>query len=334
MRLAIGVALSALVALAPAVVRAQNATDEATAAALFKQGRELMTAGKYADACPKLAESQRLDPGAGTLLNLATCYEKNGQIASAWTTYQDAATAAQQANEAGRVKAARAKVAELEAKLPTLVIVVPAATDRPDLEVKRDGTVVARPAWGTPIAVDPGPHTVDASAPGRAPWHGQATVDGPSAKVSIEVPPLAETAPAPAPPSATPPSPAPPPPAPAPAPSSPGSTQRLLGVIVGGVGIVGVGVGSVFGLLAMSQNNSIGGHCNGNVCDSTGVSTVNQARTDATVSTVGFVAGGALLAGGIVLYLTAPRGVPSTGLMVSPGSGGSSIAGLTLRGAW
>ncbi len=132
MRLAPPTLLALGLALAPAVARAQSASDQAAATALFKQGRDLMAAGKYADACPKLAESQRLDPGAGTLLNLATCYEKNGQLASAWTTYQDAASAAQKAGEGERVKAARAKVAALEPTLPTLTIVVPAAADRSD----------------------------------------------------------------------------------------------------------------------------------------------------------------------------------------------------------
>ena len=326
-------------AMAPAVAHAQSASDQAAATALFKQGRDLMAAGKYAEACPKLAESQRLDPGAGTLLNLATCYEKNGQLASAWTTYQDAASAAQKAGEGDRVKAARAKVAALEPALPTLTITVPAAADRPDLEVRRDGALVGRAAWGAPIPVDPGPHPLDASAPGKAPWHGQAMVGGAGAKVSIEVPPLADAATPPAPaPAAVAPMPATAPaaaaaPADSTTPPSSGGTQRTIALITGGVGIAGIGVGSVFGILAMSKNNSTSGHCNGSVCDAPTIATLSDARTDATVSTVGFVAGGVLIAAGAVLYLTAPKGPPSTGLVLSPGAGGS-IAGLTLQGGW
>ncbi|MCL2451247.1 MAG: hypothetical protein FWD17_20060, partial [Polyangiaceae bacterium] len=59
---------------------AQTASEEAAAEALFEQGRDLMLAGRVAEACPKFAESERLDPAPGTLLNLATCYERNGQV--------------------------------------------------------------------------------------------------------------------------------------------------------------------------------------------------------------------------------------------------------------
>jgi hypothetical protein len=319
--------------LASAPLRAQSASDQAAAEALFKQARDLMTTGHYAEACPKLAESERLDPSAGTMLNLATCYEKNGQVASAWVTFKGAASAAQRANEPDRAKLARAKVTELEPKLATLTVVVPSGADLPDLVVKRDGEALGRASWGTPIPVDPGAHSIEATAPGHKAWQSQTTVEGPAAKASIEVPPLApdtsSAVPAPAAPvpgspgSGTPP----------PTPSSPGSTQRVLGVVVAGAGIAGIAVGSVFGVLAGGHKNDAGPHCSGTLCDGTGISDLADARTAATVSTIGFIAGGALLAGGVVLYLVAPRGPSSTGLVVAPGSAGS-MAGLTLRGGW
>jgi serine/threonine-protein kinase len=327
------IAVTLAVALGPAVARAQSTSDQATAEALFKQARDLMTAGHYPEACPKFAESQRLDPSAGTMLNLGTCYERNGQLASAWVTFKGAATAAQNANEPDRAKLARAKVADLEPKLATLTIAVAPAADVPGLVVKRDGEAVGRAGWGTPIPVDPGGHSIEASAPGRRTWQAQAVVEGPAAKASIEVPALAAntSSPVPAPPAPVPGSPGPE--TPPPAPSSPGSTQRVLGVVVAGVGLAGIAVGSVFGVLAGGHKSDAGPHCSGTLCDATGISDLADARTAATVSTIGFIAGGALLAGGVVLYLVAPRGPSSTGLVVAPGSAGS-MAGLTLRGGW
>jgi hypothetical protein len=131
-----------------------------------------------------------------------------------------------------------------------------------------------------------------------------------------------------------PPRPRPPPPpalasAPAPAPESPpdpGSTRRWLGVGVGGVGVVGVALGAVFGLRAKSKlNQSNDGPCDASdTCDAGGLALRHDASGAATLSTVFFAVGGVALAGGVVLYLTAPRSAPTVGLVVAPAPGGAS----------
>src|SRR3954468_8607529 len=83
------------------------AQDNSRAQALFDDGRRLMNEGHFAEACPKLAASQKLDPGAGTLMNLATCYEKNNQLASAWATFKEAAAASHASGHADWETAAR-----------------------------------------------------------------------------------------------------------------------------------------------------------------------------------------------------------------------------------
>src|SRR5271156_1769624 len=89
-----GVPLASGAARAQAPAPPASATDKVAAEALFEEGRRLVAAGSFADACPKFADSERLDPSGGALLNLASCYEKLGRSATAWVTYREAASAA------------------------------------------------------------------------------------------------------------------------------------------------------------------------------------------------------------------------------------------------
>jgi serine/threonine-protein kinase len=255
-------------------------------------------------------------------------------------TYKAAASSAQAAGQADRVKRARKKASDLEPKLATLTIVVPAATERADLVVKRDGEVVGKPEYGVPIPVDAASHVVEASAPGRKSWRADVSVKADGDKASIEVPALAEdtsaapppatSATAPPPPTAT--ATAPPPPS---TPPSSGGTQRTIGIIVGAAGLVGVGVGSFFGLNAMSKNNDAKTHCTADVaCDPQGVSLTDDAKNAARISTIAFVAGGVFVAAGAVLWITAPKASPATGGVLVAPMVGAREGGIAVRGGW
>src|SRR6185503_18935180 len=161
----------------------------AAAETLFVDARKLLAAGKYQEACKALAESQRLDPGVGTLLNLGRCYEKLGRTASAWSTYREAAAAARAANQNAREKNARLAADALEPKLPKLTIVVTGTETNPRLEVRRDGAVVPSSMWGMAVAIDPGDHLFEASAPGYKPWRSRVVAEAGKA-VTVSVPAL------------------------------------------------------------------------------------------------------------------------------------------------
>jgi serine/threonine-protein kinase len=100
-----------------------------------------------------------------------------------------------------------------------------------------------------------------------------------------------------------------------------------------GVAVVGVVVGSIYGLQAKSNNDHATEPANcptSTTCDKTGFDLTNKARNEATVSTVSFVVGAAALAGGAVLWLTAPR---ANGIRVAPSATGS-YAGALLTGSF
>jgi hypothetical protein len=278
------------------------------AQALFDEGRRLMSAGSYAEACPKFAESQKLDPGAGTLLNLALCYEKNEQFASAWITYNEAAIDADRSGRPEWTKKAKDKARELAPALSTLTVVVPKAARVEGLEVTRDGVTLSSAELGVKVPTDGGEHTIEAHAPNREPWTQKVTLAPKSGAQTVTVPVLPKSVEK----------------KPDPVvkttdkkPGSKGGTQRTIGVAVGAVGAVGLGLGAAFALNAMSKHNEAKKNCNADEtrCGPVGLEDDRSAGHSADIATVAFAVGGALLVGGVVLYLTAPKGTSATALL-------------------
>jgi hypothetical protein len=318
-------ALGLALALCPRSAYAQKA-NSAAAQALFESARDLMKKGKYAEAVPKLEESQRLDPGSGTLLNLGICYEHQGLTASAWTTYLEAVASARADGKADRAKSAQQHADALSPRLARLTI-RPPADPVAGLEVRRDGTLVGAGQLGSPIPADPGNHVVAATAPGRKAW--QTTVvlrEGASETLLIPVLAMAasSTAAKPADVSKHPETAAPVAATPENAvPDDPGRSQRVVALVVGGVGVAGLAVGTVFGLRSKSLHDDAQATCTGAACtDDNGVNLMNEARAAGNVSTVAFLVGAAGVAVGATLWFTAPRGV-----QVGVGYGTMQIAG-------
>lgn len=331
--LPIAVALGLLVS-TPA--RAQTASDKAAAQALFDDARKLASSGDWASACPKYAESNRLDPGIGVKLSLAECYERVGRTASAWAMFGEAEEYARRSGDP-RASVAHQRAERLAPHIAQLVIAVPSPAA--GMVVKRDGEEVGAAQWGVPVPVDPGAHAVSASAPGKAPWSSNVDVKEGAGTLRVDVPVLAEApaeAVAPQPPPGMVPAEPPPPPPGAdmgPGPSAAGSTQRMLALVAAGVGVAGIAVGSGFGLAAKSKlDDSNDGHCHeGNQCDATGVQLRSDAKSDALASTIAFIVGGAGIAGGAVLWFTAPKTGATVG--VTPVVT-DRFAGLRLGGAF
>jgi hypothetical protein len=313
--------------LASTPARAQSEGEKKAAAqALFDEGRQLATAGSYAEACPKLVESLRLDPVIGTRFYLAECFEHVGKLASAWTYYLEVADAAKAAGQKDREKYANDRAEALRPRLAKLALKVPeAARAIPGLSIARDGVAVGEAQWGTAIPVDLGAHAVTVSAPKKKPWTTTVDVGQEGQLAEVAVPTLEAEAPPPPPPPPVitriePPPPPPPPP--------PSGRQRVAGFVVGGVGVIGLGVGAGLGGMALSKKSqsNADGHCDAaDRCDGTGLALRNQGLSAAAGSTVGFVVGGVALVTGIVLVATAPS-ARKPAPVVALGPGGASLS--------
>lgn len=307
---------------------AQSAADKATAEQLFSEARALMAEQRFAEACPKLEVSLRLDPALGTRLNLAACYEEIGQLASAWGMYREAEDLAAKQGQAKRVKFAQLRADALQPRLPRLVVEVPAEARIDGLRITRDGTLVDATLYGAPIYVDPGERTFTISAPG----HQTATrivraVEGQEARL-VAPALLAEPAPSSVAPSAE------------PVPPSAtvlvdrGRGRRIAGLAIVGAGVVGLGVGLGFGAWAKTtwDEAQAEGRCDlaTNQCTPAGQELAEDARRRATISTVTVGLGAAALVTGAVLYFTAPKPEQRTVVVmpsVAPGAGGFSVSG-------
>lgn len=306
--------LAAILWLCPALAAAQPASNKAAADALFDEGKRLLAAGDLDHACPKFEASLQLVDQLGVRLNLADCHERQGRTATAWAEFREAAS---QADKRGDKRAAfaRQRTDALAPRLVKLQISVPAASQLAGLVVRRDGAAVPSVTFDTPLPVDPGSYTIEASAPGYQAWSSRVEVQKPGEVVTVELPRLAPV-PAREPPRPVAQSPARPAEelragatsdAPAQDDGDARHRRHLLGLGVGAGGIVALGVGVVLGFEAKSKWDSVGAHCNADqLCDATGTQINHDARLLGNTGTiVGGVGLTALLAG-TVLYVTAP----------------------------
>jgi len=140
--------------------------DRVAAEVLFQKGRAAMDRGEYESACASFRESHRLDAAVGTMMNLAACEEKQGLLASSWEHWQHALKALSPNDR--RLPYVEERIAELEADLPHLTIVVQAPIPE-RIELERDGKLLGRVAWGVAIPVDPGVHEVIVRSLGHLP---------------------------------------------------------------------------------------------------------------------------------------------------------------------
>lgn len=294
------------------------AADQTLAQTLFDDAVALMDKGKFAEACPKLAESQRLDPGGGTLINLGFCRQNEGKLASAWAAYNEALSQAIKDGRKDRESAARVHVDELDGKVAKLAIdVSDAAMNVEGIEIRLDDTPVRQAAWGVLSPIDRGTHAIVVTAPGKLEFRTKVDVaqDGTTQRVSIPALANAPVVVAVEPDHG----------------SERRSNQALVGWVTGGVGVALLGVGVATGILALNSKSQSDANCPQDHCTQTGVDDNNQAKTYAWLADFGVGLGAAAIVTGFVLIVTSPKSAPHAihamlAPMISAHGGGAAFS--------
>ncbi len=309
----LGTLLPFLRALVPLVLVGEGtafASDSATeeAEVLFRDGRKLMAKKRYFEACPKLAESQRLDPGGGTILNLAFCHEAEGKTATAYRELGEALAWARADARPDRAEIAHARLDALEGKLARLVVVFAPGARAEGIVVQRDGTSLTEASIGEAAAVDPGEHMVLVTAEGKEPFQTTVRVT-PGARVTVVVPALA---------------------------ASPGpSGVRIAAHVTAGLSVAALGAGTFFGIRAVVKERQARERCQGGLCpDAAALVTSEEARRAATTADVALGVGALCLATSATLYWVSRSKSPSeprasVAIVPSAGAGATLFVGGT-----
>ncbi len=278
-----------------AVVLAGSAAAEGVNApaadALFEKAVAALKQGRYDEACPAFAESQRLDPRPGTLFARAECETKADRPATASALFSDYLTAAadlppaQKAKHRERMQLADERKKALAPQIAWLTLTLPEGAKA---EVTLDGTRLGGPSLGLALPIDPGEHLIQTKSDGGEHEARLTLVKGERREVTLTVRSTRATPEVGAPEVVTRASAAPS--------ASAAPPPRVSGVktvtwVAGGVGAAGLVVGAVAGALVFKQKSTVNAHCQGTRCDAAGKDAADAARPLATISNVGLAVG-------------------------------------------
>lgn len=289
---------------------APSKADTEAAQRLFDEGLSLMEARRYAEACPRLLQSQKLDPGMGTKFRLAECYEAAGLTGSSWRLYTEVAREARAAGREDRASQAAAKAEALKSKVPFVTLqLAPSVASAKGLSVAIDGELLPGADVRAPIPVDPGARKLTLTADGKGTFEKSfRALEGGSEQIAVRELPDAGL-----------------------------GAQRIVAIVVGTFGLASVGAGIGMGLLARSTWDDALAGCSDGVttkCAEDAIADGRHAELYSHLSTAAFVVGGVAIAVAPILFFTAPRSgggavVSTAGLVPVVGEG---FVGLVIRG--
>ena len=274
-----------------------------------RRGRGAAQRGAWQEACNAFAESERLDPGAGTLMNWATCEAHQHKLTSAWQHFNEAAALLKPGDD--RAGFVHAQIRKLSPRLPHLIVRLP--SDAPSgTQILRNGSELGSGSLGVPLAVDPGDVELLVKSPGRQTGHSTVVLhEGDQLEIAPELGASLTAAPDVlqahnAPTSAT-----------------PQALQRQLRVSFLALGSLGVGLGLASGFVVAERKNTTDVHCPATHCDDAGSRAAASGERWLTVNTVAWSLGAAAFVGGATLLFIAPDQKREASLQ--PLVGGASV---------
>ena len=290
--------LASALVLSVSASRAEPATTDAQRAErLFEEGRTAMEQQSFDFACAAFAESQRLDPAAGTLVNWGVCLEAQGKLLSALAAYRSSLSSAATGSDPDRERFVEDRIAALEPRLCSVTVTL--RNPPAGVNVLLDSTVLPADRWNVPVPTDRGSHGIQVSAPGYRTWSKAFTLDSDGAVGVVEVPNLEHESPS---------SPLPPSQPVRPSQPAPSEDPRRVGLIVaGGVALAGAATAVYFGSRAASAWDERQRHCPAHQCDDTAVAASHRAATFARAADVAVVVTGAALGVGLYVVLSSKR---------------------------
>lgn len=293
-----------------------SAAETAAARALAVDGLKLAQSGNCAEALPKLERAEKLYHAPVVASRLGECYVSVGRLVEGTEILRKLLREPQSGEPTpALVKALERAQKALDAAKPKIAGLTVKVAAVADLTVKVDGNGLASALLDTEIPSDPGEHTVEASAPGFLKASTRISVsEGERKTVTLTLTrdpnaPLVPVA-APAAGGSVVPSPAPAAPSSAPSadrstPDSSGPPNRTAAYVAFGLGAVGVGAGSVLGIMTMNQHKELQSTCPGDMCPKAQQQDLDDAKRLGNFSTIAFGVGAAGLVLGTVLFFTA-----------------------------
>ena len=297
----------------------------------MKRGMFVLSGALAAGAIPWSAQALAADPTTADCLAASEASLKSGNDQKLRQERTQLLVCASPNCPADIRKECVHRVDEVNAAIPTIIFEAKdgSGKDLSSVKVTMDGQILAERLEGSALSIDPGEHTFLFETAGQAPLTKQFViresqkdrreaiafgVDVASTTTSSQPTGAPQTLPLPQ----------------ASEPTHGLGTQRIGAIVAGGVGVVGVAVGSVFGLVAMSKKNDAQNVCPNQCATPDGVSKWSDAKNAGTISTVAFIVGGVGLAGGAILWFTAKPASESAGSAQL----GMGLGTVQLKGTW